>query len=648
MKNIYKGQIRTNKKGFGYFRNEELESFVEIEPRNLNTALDFDTVEIQLLGKNKFGDYAGKVLKVLKRDKEVWVGIIKEVYNEEKHKKEATFIPDSFRFYPKTKITNLEKFHKLKDNKKILVELVEWKNANHPAKIKIKKILGKIGENETEMQAAVLNQGLIMGFPPEIEEEARKLKARSKHLIDEDRPNRKDLTDLDIFTIDPADAKDFDDAIHVKNLPNGNVEIGVHIADPTFFVKENGIIDKEAKKRATSIYLVDRTIPMLPEVLSNDLCSLNPNEEKMAFSIIWELDQNAQIINEWIGKTIIKSKRRFNYLEAQEIADKGEGDFVNELKTLLKYTDILEKERIKNGSIEFSSIEPKFKMDENKFPYEIYIKPHVRMMSMIEEFALLANKQISRYVSLDTNGNTTNNPFIYRIHDKPKQEKITEVLAFLKKLNIYPDTNEDGLLSAQEINNILDKFKGHPEESVLSLSILRSMQKAKYSTEPIGHFGLNFKYYTHFTSPIRRYPDQIAHKLLIKYLKGENVPEKEKTKIQALAEHSSEMEQKAVTAERDSISFKYCQYFSVRIGEKFSGIITGVKKFGIFVEDEKTYAQGFINVRNLGDDFYEYDDKNQILKGQKNKKIFKIGQKINAKVLNVNVNERKIDLELNN
>lgn len=495
------------------------------------------------------------------------------------------------------------------------------------------------------MKAAVYDRGLVMGFPEEVEKAAAKLKEKAPELIAEDLPHRKDLRHLNVFTIDPADAKDFDDAISVEYLENGNVRVGVHIADPTFFVKEKSVIDKEAYERGTSIYLVDRTIPMLPEVLSNDLCSLNPNEDKMAFSLIFELDKEANIINEEFVSSIINSKRRFNYLEAQEIIDRNEGDYLKELKTLIDLTDKLEAKRVKNGSIQFNSFEVKFKLDEKKFPVDVYVKPHTRTMDLIEEFALLANKRISHFVA-ESNGERNKNPFIFRIHDKPKQEKITEVINFLNKIGKSPDTNSDGMLSAREMNNILERSKGTPEEGILSLSILRSMQKAIYGSEARGHFGLAFDYYTHFTSPIRRYPDMIAHRLVKKYLAGEKVSEKEVAKIQKAAEHASEMEQKAVAAERDSIAFKMAQYYSVRIGEKFFGIITGVMKFGIFVENEKTKAQGMLSVRNLGNDFFVYDNDKQILKGEKTGKVYKLGDKIETKVISVNVEERKIDLGL--
>lgn len=646
MKEILEGKIRTIKKGMGFFRSEGDNEAIIIDTGLLNTALDFDKVKIISTGKNNYGERTGKVIEILKRDKINFVGIINSEFNQKKNKVENIFIPDNRRFYPEVNILNINEFPDLKKDDKILIKLKKWESSSDPAEFEIVKILGTAGENETEMKASVYDRGLVIGFSEGVEDSAKKLKEKSLELIKKEKSIRKDLTHLNVFTIDPADAKDFDDALSVRKLENGNIEVGVHIADPSFFVRENDIIDREAQKRATSIYLVDRTIPMLPEVLSNDLCSLNPDEEKLSFSCLFELNKNAEIISEWFGDAVIISKKRFDYLEAQNILDENKGEYLEELKILSDIADILEKERLKKGSIEFSSIEVKFKLDQYKFPIEVYEKKRVRTMEIIEEFMLLTNKQISRKISILENGELSNLPFIYRTHEKPKPEKISEVINFLEKIGFEIDINKDGNLDSKEINKILKEHRGKPDESLISLSILRSMQKAKYSTDILGHYGLAFKYYSHFTSPIRRYPDMIAHRYLRRFLAGKNIEQKEKEKIQKIAEHSSEMEVKAVDAERASISFKQSQYYSVRIGEKFFGMVTGVTKFGIFIENKETKAQGMVNVRNMGMDFFAFDEKRQILQGRTTKKIYKIGNMVEAKILNVNLLERKIDLEI--
>lgn len=644
----FTGQIRTNRKGLGFFRSKEVKDFIEIQTSDLGTAFDNDIVEVEVTGKNSYGDKAGKVIKLIKRNKSVWVGVVRDVYSERGEGKERQFVPDDNRFYPKTIIDNLDAFPQLKDDEKVLMKLVDFADANSDAHLSIEKVLGKVGDNETEMKAAVYDRGLVIGFSKEVEDAANELKKKAPEMIAADMHNRKDFRHLKVCTIDPSDAKDFDDAVDIQYLEDGTFKVGVHIADPTFFVTPGSIIDNEAKERATSIYLVDRTIPMQPEVLSNDLCSLNPNEDKVAFSLVFDMDSEGNVLKEWFGKSVINSKRRFNYLEAQDVIDgkiADEGGFKKDLETLTMLADKLEAKRVKAGSIQFNSVEVKFKLDENKFPIEIYQKEHVHTMDLIEEFALLSNRQISKMAAV-TNGERNKNPFIFRIHDEPKPEKVTEVIKFLEKLGRPVDSNSDGKLSAREMNKILKESKGTPEEGILSLSILRTMQKAIYGTESRGHFGLAFKYYSHFTSPIRRYSDMIAHRLALKYINGEQVSEKEVTNIQKMADHSSEMEQKAVAAERESVAFKQAQYYSVRIGEEFFGIITGVMKFGFFVENLETKAQGLVSVRNLGNDFFAFDKDSNSLKGQKSKKEFKLGDKVSAEVKSVNIDDRKIDLTL--
>ncbi len=645
------GSIRTNAKGNGFFEKAD-GSFVNIDKKDLNKALDRDTVEISITGKNKWKEETGVVLKITKRNKMIFVGRIDEVEKSIKPKKgdngakkikELKFIPDNSRFYPEVEITNFDKFKNLK-GQKIVIKLDKWKNAQHPAKVIIQKVLGKVGDNETEMAAAVYDRGLVMGFPHEVEEAAAKLKKDSVKMIEEQKKIRRDLTHLNVFTIDPSDAKDFDDALSARKLENGNIEIGVHIADPSFFVKPGSVIDKEAKERATSIYLVDRTIPMLPEVLSNDLCSLNANEEKLTFSSLFEMTPDGEVVDEWFGDAVIISKKRYDYMQAQKTLDDGFGDMYNDLKILLDMADKLEEKRYKNGSIKFNSKEVRFKLDKDKFPTEIYVKPHVRTMELIEEFMLLDNKRVSMRASLKA-GLKTKNPFIYRIHDKPKQDKMHESIEFLKKVGYDVDLNHDGSMNAREINSAMEKYKGTDEEGIISLTLLRSMEKAKYSTEARGHFGLAFDYYSHFTSPIRRYPDFVAHRLLRRYLKGEIIPQSELKQIASDAKHSSEMEVKAVDAERASIAFKFAQYYSVRIGEKFNGVISGIKKFGIFVENTENMAQGLIPARSIGDDYFKYNEKDMTLVGERTGKVFRLGDRITTEVEKVDLNMKAIDLK---
>lgn len=641
----YTAPIRTTGRKVGYVRHAELEGSVEIDTRNLLTALDNDTVEFEVTGKNREGQLEGKVTKVVKRDKDVFVGMIKNVFDKEKNKREEKFVADSRNFWPEAKILNLQKYHKI-DGQKLLLKLEKWENHNTDPEFIIVDVLGKAGNHETEMKATVLDRGLVMGFPPEVEKAAQELKEKSAQMIADEIPKRRDMRDTLMFTIDPFDAKDFDDALSLKKLDNGNFEIGIHIADPSFFVRPGTVLDDEAVKRATSIYLVDRTIPMLPEVLSNDLCSLNANEEKLTFSAVFEMDREGNVLDRWFGRTVTISDRRFNYEEAQEIIDAGAGDHVEELQIMSEMAKHMKKRNVAHGKIEFESTEVKFKLDEAMFPISVYEKKRVWTMEMIEEFMLLANKEVSKHVSVGADGEETKNPFIYRIHDKPKPEKIIEATNLLSKLGFEIESDGNGKISSKEINRILGAHKGEDIETFISMTLLRSMRKAEYSTKNIGHFGLAFSHYSHFTSPIRRYPDMIAHRYLARYIAGDTVAPSEKSEIQELAIHSSEMEKRAVDAERASVKFKYVELFSTKIGEEIQGMVTGVMKFGIFVEDKETKAEGLISVRNMGGDFYKYDEKSMVLRGTNTGTVYRIGDTVWAKVKDVNIEDRKIDFEL--
>jgi len=641
----YTGTIKTTGRKVGYIRHAEFEDSIEIDTRNLLTALDQDTVEFEVTGKNQYGQSSGKVTKVVKRNKDVFVGRIKSVFDKEKNKREERFVADQRGFWPEAKILNLQKYHDL-DDKKILIRLEKWDSPKHDPEFIIVDVLGKSGAHETEMKAAVLDRGLVIGFPPEVEVAAQKLKQDAPAMIKAEMEKRRDMRDRLMFTIDPADAKDFDDALSLKKLDNGNYEVGIHIADPSFFVRPGDVIDEEAVKRATSIYLVDRTIPMLPEVLSNELCSLNPNEEKLTFSAVFEMDTQGVVHERWFGRTVTISDKRFSYEDAQEVLDNKSGDHFEDLHVMSEMAHAMKKRTIKEGKIEFESTEVKFKLDEAMFPISVYEKKRTWTMEMIEEFMLLANKEVSKFVSVLPDGEDSKRPFIYRVHDKPKPEKIIAAVNLLNKMGFDVDSDEGGKISSKEINRILTEHKDEDIEPFLSMTLLRSMRKAEYSTKNIGHFGLSFNYYSHFTSPIRRYPDMIAHRYLQKYLDGETVPASEKVLIQELAIHSSEMEKRAVDAERASTKFKYVQLFSTKIGEELRGMVVGVAKFGIFVQDEETKGEGMVNVRNMGNDFYKYDEKTMSLKGTNEGVSFKIGDKVTVKVKDVDIDERRIDFEL--
>lgn len=642
MNETFEGQIRTTTRKTGYIKIKETDESVEFTQDGLGLALDRDKVVYELVGRNPDGAKQGRVVSIVKRNKDVFVGQMKEVADKETGKREVRFVPDQKTFWPTPSIVNIQKFKDL-EGKKILIKLGEWTNPALNPEFTVMDVLGKVGANETEMKAAVLDRGLMIGFPKEVDEYANEIRKNAAKIFADEIPKRRDMRDRLTFTIDPADAKDFDDALSFKKLDNGRWEVGVHIADPSFFVVPGTVLDDEAVKRATSIYLVDRTVPMLPEVLSNELCSLNPGEEKLTYSGVFEMDIDGVVYDRWFGRTLTVSDRRFNYEEAQEILDTANGDHYEDLLVMSKMAKKMQERKVANGAVEFESVEVKFKLDENLFPVSVYEKKRTWTMEMIEMFMLLANQEVSKLISLDVEGNETGKPWIYRIHEKPKPEKILAAATLLNTLGFEVDVDEDGIITSKEINRILAEYKGNELESFISMTMLRAMNKAVYSTKNIGHYGLNFKYYTHFTSPIRRYPDLIAHRYLTRYLAGEEVPSTEKGIIQELAEHSSEMEQRAVEAERASTKFKFAELYSTKIGEEVKGMIVGVGKFGVFVEDTTTKAEGMVNVRNMGSDFFAFDEKTMTIKGRKGGKTYKIGDKVIVKVLSVDIEERKID-----
>lgn len=607
---------------------------IEIKEEDINTALHNDTVKVEVIGSGQHKKT--RVLEVISRAKTRFVGTI----FQDEH---GNYLkPDDTKFYPHMEVESYSK--SLDKNTKVLVEMSPWDNPLENPQGKIIMVVGLRGENDTEMKAILLEKGFEPSFPKPVEDEAEFISKNSIKDFDAELKKRKDFRDKVTFTIDPDDAKDFDDALSFHKLDNGNFEVGIHIADVTHYVNINSTIDKEATQRCTSVYLVDRTIPMLPEVLSNDLCSLNPNENKLAFSAVFVLDKNANVLEKWFGETVINSDKRFTYKTAQQVLDDGQGEFYEELKTLENLALIMREERTKQGAISFGSNEYKFDLDKTGKAIDVHKKELLETNELIEDFMLLANKEVAGYIGEKEEELKIKLPFVYRIHDYPKPDQIKELIEFLKTIGYHLDT-KDGKVSSLVLNNLLEKIEGTPEENLIATATLKSMAKAIYSVKNIGHYGLAFKHYTHFTSPIRRYPDMMVHRLMKRYLLGDNLSPRSIKKYEELTLKSTQQEIAATTAERDSKKYKFVELMSQKIGEEFLGVISGITKWGVYVQVENG-ADGMISLRSLRDDFYELDAKKYRLVGQKNHQTYTLGDEIKVKLVNTDMDKRVIDFEL--
>lgn len=636
------GVIMVRGKGTGFLPYPGFEEDIVIESSNLGFAFDGDLVEVELVNAVPGKRREGKVVRVIESARTEFVGVVKEKLAN--GKKAYFFQPDSRRIHLKFDISD-ETGANL--GNKVVVKIVKWSDQTLPPLAAITEVLGRAGDHETEMQAIIRGGGFSENFPEAVSVAAKKLYDEKEQIFADAvaDPKRRDVRGVTTFTIDPKDAKDFDDALSFQKLPNGNYEIGVHIADVSHYVREGDILDIEAQERGTSIYLVDRVIPMLPEVLSNDLCSLKPNEDRLAFSAIFEITKNAEVVNEWYGQTIIHSDRRFSYEEAQEILDKGEGDFLAELGDMMTLSRIIRKRRFEEGAIAFEQPEVKFELDAAGKPIRAYVKHRTETMLMIEDYMLLANQSVATYIYKLSKNKGRDAAFIYRIHDLPNPEKIEDLGIFIRALG-YEFRTDKGTVKARDINKLLKDIEGKPEEALIKTATIRSMAKAIYSTKNIGHFGLAFKYYTHFTSPIRRYPDMMAHRMLRRHLDGSIIAGQEIARFEQLSVQSSEREMHAVRAERDSIKYKQVEFMAPKVGQEFTGIVSGVSDWGLYVEEKESKSEGMVRLSSLRDDYYEHLASAYAVKGQRTGKVYRLGDEVRFKVVRADLEEKQLDFEL--
>lgn len=630
---LLEGRFERRSNGKNFFVPDDDGNIVNIAERNSMHAMNGDRVRVQLLAKRRRSDSEGAVIEILERAQNRFVGVL----DVQKH---FAFLVMDSKYLANDIFIPKEDLNGAKNGDKVVAEIVEWpKKANNPVG-KVIDILGLPGQNDTEMHAILAQYDLPYSYPKEVD----KVAAKISDTIDKDEiARREDFRDVFTITIDPKDAKDFDDALSLRKIGTNLWELGVHIADVTHYVRPGSVIDEEAEKRATSIYLVDRTIPMLPERLSNELCSLRPNEEKLGFSVIFHLNDKAEVKKSRVARTVIKSDSRLTYEDAQTVIETGKGDFSTEILQMNELAKQLRARRFANGAINFDRYEVKFNLDEKGKPLGVYFKESKEANHLIEEFMLLTNRTVAELIGRVPKGKKAR-PFVYRVHDVPDPEKLDTFNTFILRFGHKIKATGSKVDVAKSINSLLDKIQGRPEENLIETIAIRTMSKAAYTTKNVGHYGLAFDYYTHFTSPIRRYPDMLVHRLLERYLDGGKGVNQESLEEQC--KHCSQMELVASNAERDSIKYKQVEFMADKVGKVYDGVVSGVTEWGIYVEINENKCEGMIPIRELDDDFYELDEKNYRLVGRRTKREYRLGQALSIQVARANLERRQLDFVL--
>lgn len=645
------GKLEVTSNGNGYFICDDLDHDIYIPARNLNTALNNDIVKVYLYSRKRNSREEGDVVEIIKRAKTEFVGVLQLSKNF------GFVIPDDPKMYadifiPKNKLKNAE------HGMKVMTKLTDWPEKSKNPFGKILDVLGMPGDHQTEIHSILLEYGLPYKFPENIEAEAAKIPF---DIPSSEYSKRRDMRDITTFTIDPKDAKDFDDALSFQILENGNYEIGIHIADVSHYIQENSLLDKEAYNRATSVYLVDRVVPMLPEALSNGVCSLRPNEEKLTFSAVFEMNNKAQVLNQWFGRTVTYSDKRFAYDEAQVIIETKanripasisltseeylvDDEIVTAITTLDTLAKKLRRKRLEEGAITFDRVEVKFNLDEDAEPIGVYFKEAKDANKLIEEFMLLANRKVAEFIGKTKNGEQSKT-FVYRVHDEPDFDKLNALQSIVSKFGYTNkiDTKTKKTTS-NSLNKLLKDVHGTGESNLIETLAVRSMSKAEYTTQNIGHYGLSFDYYSHFTSPIRRYPDVMAHRLLQHYLDKQKPPKQEL--FEEKCQHSSTMEQLAAKAERDSIKYMQVKYMESHKNQEFEGVISGVTEWGIYVEILENKCEGMCRIREIKDDYYIFDEKQYALVGQSTKNLYQLGDHVMIKVKHTDLERKHLDFTL--